>query len=170
MSKQVKRGTRDAYGPLGSYISVNSPWIPTGKRDSVLRSRRRSMSVLSPTHSLRSGGEIPRFRIAGALPGNRKFASLRQQSAPEKPHGTVSGHRENPTLPGQTYTFTCTLSQLLKITCFICFSLRAKATHFEFLVAAQRVRNAGQTSSNRGNPLNFQRPCRLSKVMPPLLL
>jgi hypothetical protein len=30
-----------------------------------------------------------------------------------------------------TYTFTCTLSQLLKTTCFICFNLRATATHLK---------------------------------------
>jgi hypothetical protein len=41
--------------------------------------------ALSPTHSSRSGGEVPRFRIAGALPANRIFAPLRQQSVPEKP-------------------------------------------------------------------------------------
>jgi hypothetical protein len=44
----------------------------------------------------------------------------------------LQGHRENPTLPGQTYTFTCTLSQFLKITCFVCYYLKTNATHLKF--------------------------------------
>ena len=37
--------------------------------------------------------------------------------------GRFPGHSENLKAPWQTYTFTCTLSQFLKITCFICFNL-----------------------------------------------
>jgi hypothetical protein len=74
--------------------------------------------------------EVPYFgRVAGKQDICTAEAAERSRKAPP---GRFQAHRENPTLPGQTYTFTCTLSQLLKTTCFICNNLRATATHLKF--------------------------------------
>jgi hypothetical protein len=73
--------------------------------------------------------EVPYFgRVAGKQDICTAEAAERSRKAPP---GRFQGHRENPTLPGQTYTFTCTFSQFLKMTCFICFNLRATATHLK---------------------------------------
>lgn len=61
------------------------------------------------------------FGVTSGLPANRKFAPLRQKSVLEEPRWDAFGaHRENLQAPWQTYTFTCTVSHLRKITCLVC--------------------------------------------------
>jgi hypothetical protein len=75
-------GTGD-HGPKTDRSRLRSVPVQTGFRPAI--SLSSSASAQSPTHSSRSGGEVPRFRISGALPANRIFAPLRLQSVPEKP-------------------------------------------------------------------------------------
>jgi hypothetical protein len=75
----------------------------------------------------------PEVPYCGRIAGKQDICTA---EAPERSRkaspGRFQGHRENPTLPGQTYTFTCTLSQFLKITCFVCYYLKTNATHLKF--------------------------------------
>ena len=74
----------------------------------------------------------PEVPSCGRVAGKQDICTVeaRECSGKASP-GRFQGHRENLRASWQTYTFTCTLPQFLKITRFICLTLRANSTHLK---------------------------------------
>jgi len=68
----------------------------------------------------------------GRVAGKQEIctAEVIERSGTASP-GRFRGHRENLQVPWQTCTFTCTLSQLSEITCFVCRYLRRNVKHLK---------------------------------------
>ncbi len=75
----------------------------------------------------KSRGSVLRTRCRETGYSHRLGAERSRKAPPER----FAGHRENPTLPRQTYTFTCTVSQTYKLTGFNCSRLRTHAEHLK---------------------------------------
>ena len=74
----------------------------------------------------------PEVPSCGRVAGKQDIRTVEARECTRKASpGRFQGQRENLKASWQTYTFTCTLSQFLKITCFICFILRANSTHLK---------------------------------------
>ena len=74
----------------------------------------------------------PEVPSCGRVAGKQDICTVETRECSRKASpGRFQGQRENLKASWQTYTFTCTLPQFLKITRFICFTLRANSTHLK---------------------------------------